>query len=53
LGELKNLREKVKKLEIELETSKKEVEIAQKSRLQSTTFGSSGNKPITSILEPA
>lgn len=48
--ELRSLKEKVKKLEIELETSKKEVEIAQKSRLQATTF-TSGFKPSVSIVE--
>jgi hypothetical protein len=48
--EIKSLKEKVKKLEIELEIARKEIEAAQKSRLQSTTY-QSGFKPAVSIVE--
>ena len=47
--EIKTLKEKVKKLEIELEIARKEIEAAQKSRLQSTTY-QSGFKPAVSIV---
>lgn len=48
--EIKILRERVKKLEIELEISRKEVEAAQKSRLQATTY-QSGFKQTVSVVE--
>jgi DNA repair exonuclease SbcCD ATPase subunit len=48
--EIKSLKEKVKKLEIELEIARKEIEAAQKSRLQATTY-QSGFKPTVSIVE--
>jgi hypothetical protein len=39
----------VKKLEVELEIARKEVEASQKSRLQVTTY-QSGFRPTVSIL---